>query len=69
MRPWEKALAEKRTSTRPCPLATLLALPLALHLKRRVNADHQIAFLGQSWHIAPTKRTAITLIHHSLRQF
>ncbi len=66
---WEKALAEKRTVTRPCPPATLLDLHLALHLKRRVNSDNQIDFLGQSWHIAPTKRSAITLIHHPLRQF
>ena len=57
---WEKALAEKRTVTRPCPPATLLDLHLALHLKRRVNADHQIDFLGQSWHIAPTQRASIT---------
>ncbi|NBV24744.1 MAG: hypothetical protein EBS05_22855, partial [Proteobacteria bacterium] len=40
-----------------------------LHLKRRVNADHQIDFLGQSWAIAPTQRATITLIHHPLRQF
>jgi hypothetical protein len=66
---WEKALAEKRTVTRPCPPAILLDLHLALHLKRRVNSDHQIDFLGQSWHIAPTKRSSITLIHHPLRQF
>ena len=65
----EKALAEKRTVTRPCPPATLLDLHLALHLKRRVNADHQIDFLGQSWHIAPTKKAAITLIHHPRRLF
>jgi hypothetical protein len=66
---WEKALGEKRAVTRPCPPVTLLDLHLALHLKRRVNADHQIDFLGQSWHIAPTKRSSITLIHHPLRQF
>jgi hypothetical protein len=66
---WEKALAEKRTVTRPCPPATLLDLHLALHLKRRVNSDNQIDFLGQSWPIAPTKRSSITLIHHPLRQF
>ena len=66
---WEKALAEKRAVTRLCPPATLLDLHLALHLKRRVNAHNQIDFLGQSWHIAPTKRASITLIHHPLRQF
>ena len=66
---WEKARMEKRTATRPCPPATLLDLHLALHLKRRVNSDSQIDFLGQSWHIAPTKQSSITLIHHPLRQF
>ena len=66
---WAKALAEKRTVTRPCPPSTLLDLHLALHLKRRVNADSQIDFLGQSWHIAPTQRSSITLIHHPFRQF
>ena len=64
-----KAQAEQRTVLRPCPDPSLLDLHLAFHLGRRVNADHQIDFLGQSWHIAPTKRSAITLIHHPLRQF
>jgi hypothetical protein len=66
---WEKALEAHRTVLRPCPPVTLLDLHLALHLKRRVNADHQIDFLGQSWHIAPTQRASVTLIHHPLRQF
>ena len=66
---WEKALAEKRAMTRPCPPETLLDLHLALHFKRRVNADNQIDFLGQGWHIDATKRSSITLIHHPLRQF
>lgn len=57
---WEKAFTQKRAATRPCPPATLLDLHLALHLKRRVNADHQIDFLGQSWSIAPIQRAAIT---------
>ena len=65
----EKALADQRALTRPCPPATLLDLHLALHLKRRVNSDHQIDFLGQSWPIAPTKGSSITLIHHPHRQF
>jgi hypothetical protein len=66
---WDLALAEKRSAIRPCPPTTLLNLHLALHLRRRVNADYQIDFLGQSWTIAPTKRLAVTLIHHPLRQF
>jgi hypothetical protein len=66
---WDKALVEKRSAIRPCPPTTLLDLHLALHLRRRVNADYQIDFLGRSWPIAPTKRLTITLIHHPLRRF
>ena len=66
---WDKALAEQRTAIRPCPPMTLLDLHLALHLRRRVNADYQIDFLGRSWPIAPTKRATITLVHHPLRRF
>ena len=66
---WTKALLEQRTAIRPCPPAALLDLHLALHLRRRVNADLQIDFLGRSWPIAPTQRATITLIHHPLRQF
>ena len=66
---WTKALAEQRTVIRPCPPTALLDLHLALHLRRRVNADLQIDFLGRSWPIAPTKRSAVTLIYHPFRQF
>ena len=66
---WKNALQEKRMATRPCPPSTLLDLHLALHLKRRVNSDSQIDFLGQSWHLAPTKKSSVTLIHHPARQF
>ncbi len=66
---WDKALVQRRTEIRPCPPTALLDLHLALHLRRRVNADYQIDFLSGSWPIAPTKRAAVTLIHHPLRQF
>ncbi len=66
---WDKAQAEQRTAIRPCPAASLLDLHLALHLRRWVNADHQIDFLGRSWPIASTQRATITLIHHPLRRF
>jgi hypothetical protein len=66
---WDKALAENRSAIRPCPPTALLDLHLALHLRRRVNADYQIDFMGRSWPIAPTKRATVTLIHHPLRQF
>ena len=66
---WDKALQERRTAIRPCPPSALLNLHLALHLRRRVNADFHIDFLGRSWPIAPTQQATITLIHHPLRQF
>lgn len=66
---WHKALREQRSAIRPCPPTALLDLHLALHLRRRVNADYQIDFLGRTWSIAPTKRLTVTLIHHPLRQF
>jgi hypothetical protein len=66
---WDRAVAERRTAVRPCPPSALLDLHLALHLRRRVNADQQIDFLGRSWPIAPTKRAAVSLIHHPQRQF
>lgn len=65
----EKALTEHRTVLRPCPDSSLLDLHLAIHLQRRVNADHQVDFLGRSWPIGSTHRHSVTLIHHPLNQF
>ena len=42
------AQAQQRNVLRPCPDPTLMDLHLAIHLGRRVNADHQIDFLGRS---------------------
>jgi len=64
-----KAQEEQRTVLRPCPDPSLLDLHLALHLRRRVNADHQIDFLGRSWPISATARHTVTLIHHPQTQF
>jgi len=64
-----KAQEEKRTVMRPCPDPSLLDLHLALHLGRRVNADHQVDFLGRSWPISATARHTVTIIHHPLSQF
>jgi hypothetical protein len=64
-----KARAEHRIALRPCPDQTLLDLHLAIYLGRRVNADHQIDFLGRSWPIGPTARHSVTIIHHPQRQF
>ena len=63
------AQTEKRTVGKTCPDPSLLDLHLALHLKRRVNADQQIDFLGRSWPISATARKTVTIIHHPLSQF
>jgi hypothetical protein len=66
---WELALNEKRSHLRPLPPTTLLDLHLALHLQRRLNADYTVDFLGRSWHIAPTKRKVVTVVHHPAKRF
>lgn len=64
-----KQALRARFSHTPLPPSALLDLHLAFHLRRRVNADSQIDFLGCSWPIAQTKRLTVSLIHHPLRQF
>jgi hypothetical protein len=64
-----KALREQRSVLQARPDASLFDLHLALHRQRRVNADHQIDFLGRSWPIAPTARQTATLIYHPNAQF
>ena len=64
-----KAQAEQRIVLRACPDSTLLDLHLALYLGRRVNADHQIDFLGRSWPIGATAKHTVTIIHHPQSQF
>jgi hypothetical protein len=64
-----QAQAEGRTVGSVCPDPSLLDLHLALHLGRRVNADHQIDFLGRSWPISATARKTVTVIHHPHSQF
>jgi len=63
------ACGSSRETAPSCPPSALLDLHLALHLRRRVNADQQVDFLGRSWPIAYTKRSAVSLIHHPQRQF
>src|ERR1035437_3018881 len=58
-----KAQGAQPSGLRPCPDPSLLDLHLAFHLGRRVNADHQIDFLGPSWPISATARHTVTLIH------
>ena len=64
-----QAQAEGRTVGRACPDPSLLDLHLAFYLGRRVNADHQIDFLGRSWPISATARKTVTIIHHPQSQF
>lgn len=64
-----KALDEQRNVLRACPLPTLMDLHLAIYLARRVNADHEVDFLGRSWPIGPTARHTVTIVHHPLSQF
>lgn len=66
---WTQALAENRSRLQPTPPTALLDLHLALQLRRRVNADHTIDFLGRAWAIAPTARRNVTLIHHPQKHF
>jgi len=66
---WEKALNDNRNLMRPSPSPALLDLHLAHHLNRRVNPDHTIDFLGQSWPIGPTHRKKVTIIFHPHQQF
>ena len=63
------ARAEGRTTGSACPDPSLLDLHLALHLGRRVNADHPVDFLGHSWPLSATARPTVTIIHHPHRQF
>ena len=58
-----------RTTGSTCPDLSLLDIHLALHLGRRVNADHQVDFLGRSWPISVTFRQTMTPIHHPNCQF
>jgi hypothetical protein len=64
-----QAQTEGRTVGSACPDPSLLDLHLALHWARRVNADHQVDFLGRSWPISATARKTVTIIHHPHSQF
>ena len=64
-----KALDEKRSVLRACPPSTLMDLHLAIYLGRRVNADHEVDFLGRSWPIGATAKHTVTIVHHPQSQF
>ena len=66
---WARAITENRDAMRPSPDPSLMDLHFALHFSRRLNADHQIDFLGRSWPIGATQRRTVTVIHHPARQF
>lgn len=64
-----QATVQGRTTGSTCPDPSLLPLHMALHLGRRVNADHQVDFLGRSRPISAAFRQTVTLIHHPNCQF
>jgi len=66
---WAQAFAQKRSRLLPTPPKALLDLHLALQLRRRVNADRTIDFLGRAWAIAPTAQRTVCLIHHPQKHF
>jgi hypothetical protein len=66
---WELALKEKRSQLLPAPPTALLDLHLAIHLQRRLNADYTVDFLGRAWHVSPTQRKIVTIVHHPAQRF
>jgi len=66
---WELALKEQRSQLRPCAVAPLLDLHLGLHLRRRLNADHTVDFLGKAWPVSASARKTVSVVHHPGRKF
>lgn len=62
-------MLENKGAMRPSPNPSLLDLHFSLRCARRVNNDLMIAFEGQSYEIAPTKRKTVTIVHHPNQQF
>jgi hypothetical protein len=61
---WEKAQQERRSRIQPCPPEALLDLHLALHVRRRLNADQTIDFLGKNYPVAASTKKSVTIVHH-----
>lgn len=66
---WEKSLNEKRSLWKSTPDAALLDLHLALYLRRKLNSDHTIDFLGNNYPVAATPQKNVTIVHHPERKF
>jgi len=68
-RAWERAQQERRNHIQPCPVSALLDLHLALHLRRRLNADQTVDFLGKAYPVAVCSKKTVTIIHHLSKCF
>lgn len=68
-RAWEQAIAEGRTCLQPCPPSPLLDLHLSLHVRRRLNADQTVDFLGRSYPVAACRKKTVTIVHHPKQCF
>ena len=66
---WERAEQEGRTQRQPCPPAPLLDLHLALHVRRRLNADNTVDFLGKTYPVTGCGKKTVTIVHHPKRCF
>lgn len=66
---WDRALREKRNHHRPVPAVPLLDLHLALYLRRRLNADYTLDFLGKNWPVTPVPNKLVTIGHHPGQRF
>ena len=66
---WEQAHREGRTRIQSCPPSALLDLHLALHVRRRLNADQTVDFLGKSYPVATCGKKTVTIVHHPKKCF
>jgi hypothetical protein len=66
---WERAQQERRSHIQPCPASALLDLHLALHLRRRLNADQTVDFLGKTYPVAVCGKKTVTIVHQPRRCF
>lgn len=66
---WKRAQQEGRTQVQPCPPSALLDLHLALHLRRRLNADNTVDFLGKTYPVTGCGKKTVTLVHHPKKCF
>jgi len=66
---WKRAQQEGRTQVQSCPPSALLDLHLALHLRRRLNADNTVDFLGKTYPVTGCGKKTVTIVHHPKQCF